>query len=160
MIHRNCIHRKILNTMSSTTRESFETMWNDPNIGSKYRAAERATLPFARELVQRSRITSVTADTPLNVLDQACGTGVVGLALHDMLAGRPETSWKLTCTDVSQPMLDAFQERVKTAGWKNTDAKISDIQKNGLLSAQYTHVFSSFGKEEHTCSRKYLEYAD
>jgi hypothetical protein len=43
-------------------------------------------------------------------------------------------------------MIGALQERIKTAGWKNTEIAISDIQKNGLSSAQYSHVFASFGE--------------
>jgi ubiquinone/menaquinone biosynthesis C-methylase UbiE len=134
--------------MSLTTHQNFDKIWNNPNIGKQYHAAEMVTLVFARELVAQSRIVSVPIDTPLSVLDQACGTGVVALALHEALTERTETSWSLTCTDMSQNMLDVLQERVEIAGWKNTDVKISDIQKNGLLSAQYSHVFSSFGEED------------
>ncbi|KAJ5529165.1 Methyltransferase type 11 [Penicillium freii] len=112
-------------------------------MASDYRTAEKTTLPYAIDLVKQSGVAS-TAGQPLAILDQACGTGVVAVALHDALGSQSEKDWCLTCTDVSISMVAAIQERIEKNGWENTDAAVSDILKTGFPEDQYTHIFGAF----------------
>ncbi|OQD63822.1 hypothetical protein PENPOL_c008G09144 [Penicillium polonicum] len=112
-------------------------------MASNYRTAEKTTLPYAIDLVKQSGVAS-TAGQPLAILDQACGTGVVAVALHDAFRSQPEKDWRLTCTDVSSSMVAAIQERIQKSGWENTDAAVSDVLKTGFPEDQYTHIFGAF----------------
>jgi ubiquinone/menaquinone biosynthesis C-methylase UbiE len=111
-------------------------------MASNYQNAEKTTLPYAIDLVKQSGIASTAG--PLTILDQACGTGVVAVALHNALRNS-EKNWRLTCTDVSTSMVTAVQERIQKNGWENTDAAVSDVLKTGFPDDQYTHVFGAFG---------------
>lgn len=124
-----------------------ESIWKDPKVVEDYRSAEKVTLAFARSLVEQSGILSVERkEEGLSIVDHACGTGVVSVALHEMLPDwKFEYRWKLTCADLSEAMLDAVQAKIDAEGWENTDTVIADLQQNTLPSAHYTHVFVSFG---------------
>lgn len=112
---------------------------------SDYRTAEKTTLPYARDLVKQSGVASAAGE-PLTILDQACGIGVVAVALHDAFRNQPGKHWRLTCTDVSDSMIAAIQERIQENGWENTDAAVSDILETYFPEGQYTHVFGAFSK--------------
>ncbi|KAJ5496170.1 Methyltransferase type 11 [Penicillium fimorum] len=62
-----------------------------------------------------------TPGQPLAILDQACGTGVVEVALHDAIRSQSQKCWHLTCTDVSSSMIAAIQERIQGSDWENTN---------------------------------------
>jgi ubiquinone/menaquinone biosynthesis C-methylase UbiE len=134
--------------------ESPQEIWKQPDIGIIYRSIERVTGQFAKTLVEQSGITTALQGKKgkLNILDQACGTGVVAVALHDAFAAtstsegsnKEEIDWHLQCTDLSQPMLNAVQERINQEGWKDTETAHSDMLKNGLESDKYDYVFASF----------------
>ncbi len=70
--------------------------------------------PFALDLARR-----VAAEPALDVLEVACGTGIVTRHLRAALA--PET--RLTATDLNQAMVDVARRRVPDAGveWQVTD---------------------------------------
>nr|KMM64586.1 hypothetical protein CPAG_00938 [Coccidioides posadasii RMSCC 3488] len=120
-----------------------EAIWRDPKIVADYRSAEKVTVVFAKSLVEQSGILSTAKEqTPLVILDNACGTGAVSMVLHDML--NDLTGWKLTCADFSEAMIDAVKDTIKHEGWKNTDTAIADLQETGFSTAHYTHVFASF----------------
>jgi hypothetical protein len=131
--------------MSSRTPDNPESFWQSSSVGDNYCTVEKITLPFAKDLVGQARITE-SADDSLAILDHGCGTGVIALALHQTLSERSNTSWLLTCEDISPSMITQVQARIDAAGWKNTNAAISDLQKTGLPSAFYSHIFASFGR--------------
>lgn len=82
---------------------------------------------------------------PLVVLDNACGIGVVSSALNRTLDDEAKKTWKLTCGDLSEGMLEYTKQRLVDEGWVNAETKVVDALNTGLPDAHYTHVFVSFG---------------
>ncbi|KAH8819460.1 S-adenosyl-L-methionine-dependent methyltransferase [Xylogone sp. PMI_703] len=130
--------------MSSTTNKvNLDSLWNNPDIALLYKSAHKVTGPFAKTLVQQSGVTA-THEQPLVLLDQGSGFGAVATALHDELGRTPEKEWRLTCTDVSEPMMERLRDKIKSEGWQNIDVTYADAQKSGLPSSNYNFVFASF----------------
>ncbi|RFU29242.1 hypothetical protein B7463_g7109, partial [Scytalidium lignicola] len=129
--------------MSSTTQMDPRDIFNSPDITSLYRAAEKVTGAFAKIMIEQSGVTT-TKEQPLVLLDQGSGLGAVATALHEALDKTPEKEWHLTCADISKPMMETLQNKIQTEGWQNTEVIHADMQKSGLPSSHYSHVFASF----------------
>lgn len=123
----------------------LKALWHNPTFVSNYQISERLTGTFAMPLVEQSGILS-SKERPLIILDNACGTGVLSDKLHKSLDGEAKSSMQLTCSDISEVMLEIIKRRINEEGWKNTETKIVDAQKTDLPSSHYSHVFAAFGK--------------
>ncbi|KAJ4412850.1 hypothetical protein N0V82_008701 [Gnomoniopsis sp. IMI 355080] len=105
-----------------------------------YEAAERLTGPVATPLVEHAGLTKsknimTTRRHPIQVLDMACGTGVVSAHLHQALkALGPEAqkNVQLTCADISESQIDHVRQRIQTQGWKNTIAVQTNAENTAL----------------------------
>ncbi|KAL8662930.1 MAG: hypothetical protein Q9168_008179 [Polycauliona sp. 1 TL-2023] len=130
---------------SNTKDTDFSTFnfFKDPETAKRYRNAEVATGPFGRELIKKSGLLAPNLDNII-ILDNACGTGVVSAALHEMLPMATKARMKLTMGDFAEPMLEVAKERCKSGEWVHTEARIVDAQKTGLPDATFTHVLTSF----------------
>lgn len=140
----------------------------DAESAQKYKNAEKATRPYVKTIVQQSGIAAyLETGAEANILDFACGTGVVAQEIYDTV---PKEKWeqlKVLGTDISAPMLEHLRARGETQGWKKLDTKIVDgnvsypclrtlqhwVDTNAffqtditqaLPKASYTHVFVSF----------------
>ncbi|CAK47958.1 hypothetical protein AnigIFM63604_009795 [Aspergillus niger] len=112
---------------------------------SRYKSGSKISTLFAEELVERSAIAGF-GRKDLVVFDNACGTGAISSALHRALGDEKTRTWKLTCGDVSEAMVEVSKQKMIEEGWQNAEVEVVDAQNTGLLSDHYTHVFSAFGK--------------
>lgn len=97
-------------------------------MGRRYKNAEIITGPFAKALIQQAGLLDPSTHSQLIILDNACGTGVVAAAVHDLLDSSTKKRMKLTCGDFAEPMLQAVKERIEENGWVNTEARLVDAQ--------------------------------
>ncbi|KAI2816808.1 hypothetical protein CBS115989_6579 [Aspergillus niger] len=110
---------------------------------SRYKSGSKISTLFAEELVERSAIAGF-GRKDLVVFDNACGTGAISSALHRALGDEKTRTWKLTCGDVSEAMVEVSKQKMIEEGWQNAEVEVVDAQNTGLLSDHYTHVFSAF----------------
>ncbi|KAL9002550.1 MAG: hypothetical protein Q9188_004529 [Gyalolechia gomerana] len=121
-----------------------ESFFKQEDMGRRYKNAENVTGPFAKALIQQAGLLDPSTHSQLIILDNACGTGVVAAAVHDLLDSSTKKRMKLTCGDFAEPMLQAVKERIEENGWVNTEARLVDAQKTGLPDAAFTHVLANF----------------
>lgn len=89
-----------------------------------YSAAERLTGPVATPLIEHAGLTRPIT-RPINVLDMACGTGVVSAHLHQALkelGPQAQANVQLTCADISEVQIAYVRRRIEEHQWKNTVA--------------------------------------
>ncbi|KAL8829680.1 MAG: hypothetical protein Q9170_006067 [Blastenia crenularia] len=130
-------------TTPSTNNDWTSSFFKQADMGRRYKNAEIATGPFARTMIEKSGLLTSTEDH-LTILDNACGTGVVAAALHEVLGSEVKEKMELTCGDFSEPMLEAVRERMGKEGWVNTEARMVDAMKTGLEDESFTHVLANF----------------
>jgi ubiquinone/menaquinone biosynthesis C-methylase UbiE len=96
-------------------------------VAQKYKNAENATRPYAKTIIERSGIAAhLNSGAEANVLDFACGTGVVVQELYDTI---PKENWeqlKVLGTDISSPMLKFLKARGEKQGWMGLETKVVD----------------------------------
>ncbi|KAF7159498.1 hypothetical protein CNMCM5623_004836 [Aspergillus felis] len=125
------------------TRTAAAPEKHDSESASRYKLGSKISTLFAEELVEKSGIAR-SGRKHLTVLDNACGTGAVSSTLHRALSDETTRNWWLTCTDVSEAMVEVSKQKMTEEGWRNAEVKVADAQDTQLPSAHYTHVFSAF----------------
>ncbi|KAH8640612.1 hypothetical protein IG631_03553 [Alternaria alternata] len=99
----------------------------EAEAAQRYKNAEKATGPYAKTLVGQSGIVAhLDSGAEANVLDFACGTGVVVQKLYDTI---PKERWgqlKVLGADISPPMLEYLKARGEKQGWMGLETKIVD----------------------------------
>ncbi|KAK1139294.1 hypothetical protein N8T08_001140 [Aspergillus melleus] len=118
-------------------------MYKQQDFAVRYKIAEKVTGPFAEALVDLSGVTESTKK-PLVILDNACGTGIIARFLRQKVDGETQKSWRLTCGDFSEMMIEVTKVTIETEGWVNAEAKLVNAQDTGLPSGEFTHVFAGF----------------
>ena len=121
--------QKIPPNMSTKPSETsfIKTFFNNTEMGQRYKNAEVVTAPFGRHLIEKAGLLSPNLDS-LTILDNACGTGVMSAALHEMLPTSTKSRMKLTMGDFSETMLKIAKERCASERWMHTEGKIVDAQ--------------------------------
>lgn len=134
------------NESSAPTKQKDwnESYFKQKDMARRYKNAEVITGPFAKTLIQQAGLLDANDVSQLTILDNACGTGVVAAAIHDLLDSSTKKRMKLTCGDFSEPMLQAVKERIEENGWNNTEARMVDAQRTGLPDASFSHVLANF----------------
>lgn len=66
--------------------------------------------------------------TPVNVLDNACGTGVVSHYLMSVLTEEQKAFVSLTMADLNEQMVKAAEGKASQLGCKEVVAKVVDMQ--------------------------------
>lgn len=108
--------------------EAAHAIFNDPQIGERYKGVERATGPFARSLLQQTGLPQAANNAPLVILDNACGTGVISAQLYEMLDEDRRAKVQVICGDYSEQMVRAVRQRIEESGWKGATARLVDAQ--------------------------------
>ncbi|KAL8819587.1 MAG: hypothetical protein Q9223_002006 [Gallowayella weberi] len=119
------------------------SFFNQEEMGRRYKNNEVITGPFAREMIKKAGLLNPNLDN-LTVLDNACGTGVVAAALHDLMDDATKKRMKLTCGDFAEPMLNACKRRIEENAWPHTEGRKVDAQKTGLPDESFSHVLTNF----------------
>ncbi|KAF3003194.1 hypothetical protein E8E13_009523 [Curvularia kusanoi] len=140
---------------SSTTTTSGSNpsaMWqSDPNIAARYKAAENATRPFAKIMVELStQLAPSTQDkeAPVEIFDLGCGTGAVEAEIYASRNGLEKRALDILAGDISPPMLAYLAERAKEEGWEGVQTQIFDGQKLAesevLAGRAFEHIYVAF----------------
>ncbi|KAF7712397.1 Methyltransferase [Penicillium ucsense] len=125
----------------SSHAKSWEKIFKDDQFVKQYKTGEQVTGRFAQLLIDQSGMVADSgSDTPLVVLDNGCGTGVVSSLLQDQI----KRNMQLTCGDISQGMLDMVKARRDEEGWQHAHIEMIDAQSSGLPPSHFTHVIASF----------------
>jgi len=111
--------------------EAAHAIFNDPKIGERYKSVERATGHFARSLLRQAGLPQAANKTPLVILDNACGTGVVSAQLYEMLDEDRQAKMEVICGDYSEQMVRFVRQRIEENGWKGATAQVVDAQVCG-----------------------------
>ncbi|KAF7163175.1 hypothetical protein CNMCM5623_008245 [Aspergillus felis] len=122
----------------------LQNMFQDKEFTDRYKYTEKLTGLYVETLVEYSGVAN-PSQKPLVVLDNACGIGAVSSVLNRTLNDEAKRTWKLTCGDLSEGMLEYAKKRLEDEGWVNAETKIVNALDTGLPDAHYTHVFVSFG---------------
>ncbi|KAJ7587388.1 hypothetical protein C8J56DRAFT_941834 [Mycena floridula] len=128
--------------MSKSTLTDF---FARDDVAKSYSAVERVTGPPALALIQQAGL-SVPVDRGIKfeVLDNACGTGVVSTLLYDAFKGRYDTL-NLICGDFSPQMVAACKGRVEQMEGLKAEVRILDGQAIDIPADTFTHVLTNFG---------------
>ncbi|KAL4931303.1 gliotoxin thiomethyltransferase [Aspergillus undulatus] len=118
------------------------SMFKQADFVRRYKLAEKLTGLFARPLINQTAIASYSKN-PI-ILENACGTGAISSALHQTLPDQVKQSWKLTCGDFSDAMIEVTKQRAADEGWQNAEVKNVDAQDTKLPSDYYSHVLTAF----------------
>ncbi|KAF2179241.1 S-adenosyl-L-methionine-dependent methyltransferase [Zopfia rhizophila CBS 207.26] len=119
-------------------------IWKDPEVVKGWKNGERVSLPAGELLLKQAGLLS-SPETPLVILDNACGTGVISALLYDKLDPAARDGMQLTCGDVSGPMVEYVKQEIVSRNWKGANAEVVDAQKTGLQSDHFTHVITNMG---------------
>lgn len=153
--------------------------WKDAGFAQKYKTAEIVTGHFARKLIEQTGILATAAAnpsdsekvsspaareatglTPLRILDNACGTGVVSKILYEGLDEERKKGLEVVCGDFSESMVEFVFKRINEEGWEGARGAVVDAQVRAFISFSLlkskspSHQFSSHGK--HLLSHTYL----
>ncbi|OAA58343.1 UbiE/COQ5 methyltransferase [Cordyceps fumosorosea ARSEF 2679] len=84
----------------------------------------------------------LTADrtAPVTLLDNAAGAGVMAQEVNKTLPRMTLQAGSILATDLSAALVTIMQDRIKTEGWINTEARVADAQDIKLPDNTYTHV--------------------
>ncbi|EAL93407.1 conserved hypothetical protein [Aspergillus fumigatus Af293] len=101
----------------------IQNMFQTKSFVDRYKYTEKLTGLYAQTLVDYSGVAN-TSQKPLVVLDNACGIGAVSSVLNHTLQDEAKKTWKLTCGDLSEGMLETTKRRLQDEGWVNAETKI------------------------------------
>ncbi|CAN9100485.1 unnamed protein product [Alternaria alternata] len=106
----------------------------EAEAAQRYKNAEKATGPYAKTIVGQSGIVAhLDSGAEANVLDFACGTGVVVQKLYDTI---PKERWgqlKVLGADISPPIIVS-----------DTNAFLKGDFTQALPKSSFTHIFVTF----------------
>lgn len=103
------------------------SIYNNMKIAELYKAAQQTTEPFATLMIRKAGLDHFD-QTPLVVLDNACGTGVISAQLYEMLDESVKDEMQLVCGDNSERMVEYVKQKIQDDGWKGAKAEIVDAQ--------------------------------
>lgn len=92
--------------------------------------------PFGQRVLAR-----LAPQSGARALDVGCGTGATLLQLAELVGPRGE----VVGIDVSEPMLECAEERVREGGYAQVDMLLDDAQTHVFLDRYFDLAFSRFG---------------
>ena len=108
---------------------------------------ELVTGPPAVEMLRKSGLPGSTKSGPLEVLDNACGGGIVTAELIKLASNhRSEMNiGKVLASDIDDKMISYVEQRIRASNWSNVEATKGDQQSAPFADNTFTHVFNNFG---------------
>ena len=123
------------------SRESDET----ESLPRMYFLSEKITSEFGRLLLQQAGIQKTPDGARLNVLDDACGIGIVSAHLRRVLSPAARQNLELTCLDIHGPMVEYVRRKAAREGWTAVNTIQGDARDTKLPDGTFTHVFINIG---------------
>jgi SAM-dependent methyltransferase len=98
---------------ANTFAEGLSKAFASKSFVKDFTIAERDTGPSARALLFQAGLQSesIHSDSDYTILDNACGTGIVTVALYETFKGK-EGKLNLVCGDISASMIESVKERI------------------------------------------------
>ncbi|KAH8922893.1 S-adenosyl-L-methionine-dependent methyltransferase [Atractiella rhizophila] len=122
--------------------QKFSDQFHNSEIALQYREFERGTSIPGRRLLEKSGVFSQPLPFEgLNILDNACGTGVITALIKNE---KHFENVEITATDISQAMLHILDGRIKEEGWNNVSTKVADAMDLKLPSNTFSHALTNF----------------
>lgn len=108
---------------------------------------ELVTGPPAAEMLVRSGLFSTTRPDPLEIMDNACGGGILTAEVFNLAkANAQDTRIKrIVASDTDDKMISYVHQRSQASGWKNVETMKIDQQSVPLADNTFTHIFNNFG---------------
>lgn len=107
---------------------------------------EEVTGPPAGELIRQSGILRIQPTHPIEVLDNACGGGILTSELLKAVAQTHGVDVKRAVAGDTDPrMLEYVRKRGERFGWSNVEIEQIDQQSVAKPDGSYSHVFNNFG---------------
>ncbi|KAH9926637.1 S-adenosyl-L-methionine-dependent methyltransferase [Epithele typhae] len=120
--------------------------WKNMQVPERYKLGEAITGPFAAHLVALSGFSTADGSSELDVLDNACGTGVVTFQLYEHAPAIARARMSVVCADLSPLMVENVAARIAANGWVGATAQVADAQSLSvtLPTDDFTHVLTNF----------------
>ncbi|XWX01216.1 hypothetical protein V2A60_009242 [Cordyceps javanica] len=126
-----------LDKMSSTMSGVFTGA--DKHENTWVRTSKTIIAKLAAPLLPRMGLTA-DRTAPVTLLDNAAGAGVMAQEVNKVLPRMTLQAGSILATDFSEALVGITQERIKTEGWINTEARVADAQDTKLPDNTYSHV--------------------
>ncbi|KAL8287299.1 hypothetical protein RQP46_003751 [Phenoliferia psychrophenolica] len=102
---------------------------------------ELATGPPADLLLAQCGLSARTTDTPVLVLDNAAGAGIVTKRLHEL--GINVNGLQVICGDLAPGMVEILRRRIQEKGW-DAEAKVIDVLDIPYTSDTFDFILTNF----------------
>lgn len=99
---------------------------NDKNEDQQILVAKSFLRPLARPLLDAMEISEATVGESLQLLDLACGSGVIIQEAQEILPTDVLKSSRFLATDTSKALVELVNKRIGAEGWVNTNARVLD----------------------------------
>lgn len=108
---------------------------------------EKVTGPPVAEMLRRSGLPGSGESSTLEVMDNACGGGIVTAEVLKLANEHPRKLdvHRIVAADIDDKMISYVQDRSKTSNWSNVEAIKIDQQSVPLADNTFTHIFNAFG---------------
>ncbi len=116
--------------MSNTLSGSFSEA--DKHENTWVRTSKTIIAKLAAPLLPKMGLTA-DRTAPVTLLDNAAGAGVMAQEVNRTLPRTTLQAGSILATDFSEALVGITQERIKTEGWINTEARVADAQVRGRL---------------------------
>jgi ubiquinone/menaquinone biosynthesis C-methylase UbiE len=108
---------------------------------------ELVTGPPVAEMLRRSGLPGSSEAEALQIMDNACGGGIVTAELLKLAKEHPTIMniKRVVASDIDDKMVSYVEERSKTFNWSNVEVMKIDQQSVPLADNTFSHVFNGFG---------------
>ena len=108
---------------------------------------ELVTGPPAAEMLRRSGLPWSSEVDPLEIMDSACGGGIVTAELLKLAKEHPAVMKikRIAAADIDEKMISYVENRIKTSNWSNVEVMKIDQQSVPLADNTFSHAFNAFG---------------
>ncbi|KGQ06508.1 Ubiquinone/menaquinone biosynthesis methyltransfera se ubiE [Beauveria bassiana D1-5] len=124
---------KLSNTIGGVFAEA------DKHKNTWVRTSKTVIAKLAAPLLPRMGLTA-DRTAPVTLLDNAAGAGVMAQEVNKVLPRTTLQAGSILATDMAEGLVGIMQERIKTEGWINTEARVADAQDTKLPDNTYSHV--------------------
>ncbi|KAH8924664.1 S-adenosyl-L-methionine-dependent methyltransferase [Atractiella rhizophila] len=122
--------------------QKISDQFHNSEVAQQYREFERGTSIPGRRLLEKSGVFSQPLPFEgLNILDNACGTGVITALIKNE---KHFENVEITATDISEAMLHILEGRIKEEGWNNVSTKVANAMDLKLPSNTFSHTLTNF----------------
>ncbi len=111
--------------MASTLTSAFAAA--DKHQDTWVRTSKSIIAKLAAPLLPKMGLTA-DRTAPVTLLDNAAGAGVMAQEVNKVLPRMTLQAGSILATDFSEASVGIMQERIKTEGWINTEARVADAQ--------------------------------